>query len=272
MEGFADMKEALSVASETPLNSSYQVFKYLMKRGVGLSWDEKLGGDCVYSANILKSMLEDQGYEVRLLQARNSTHAVVLAKSDGKLWLMDPFLMHEQPICLDHVRRVPEGIASPAHPHNKGEKSEIVVIQAGPDEFDVTVRMVYEDLRTMTHINAFRFCLSDIGSGVQEDGSSFYAREKVESTQVRVLRGGEVFSIRHMIHENSLVADRWSIDQDFFALSARVNDPSSATTPEMLIETVLSSIASIIGVSELQICETLFGARDFYLNQDAFVD
>ena len=99
MKGEA-MKDAFASMRETPFNSCYQILK-----GAGVEPLEELGGECLFLGRELgKRLVEagsDPGQVSFVKSVNNRMHYGVVCEDDsGEEFLMDPYLLHWDPIPL----------------------------------------------------------------------------------------------------------------------------------------------------------------------------
>jgi len=94
------MQNALnSVYGKVPYNNFSFAFE-----GTNQQMPEFLGGDCSYQAEKLAEFLGDSGQESFFVYSTDNCHVAVVAPKNGKIYFMDPLLMHAEPIPVSDLK------------------------------------------------------------------------------------------------------------------------------------------------------------------------
>jgi len=268
MKGLANMKEALDEAGKLPFNNCYQQFLYLRGMDGGDEvWNEKLGGDCIYSARVLKGMLETiPGCRADLLCSRTevfsgkpAAHIVVVAEFDGKQYLMDPFMMHEEPLCLTDVLECGHNAGSRAQPSFNGQKTEIALTphfgEGLKKEFLLMRGCPSEKGETEMDV-MYQFHMDDVGAFGYEDGDEALALSMPGVCIQRVRIGDRVLNVCFKTREDEL----WGEVFDISYPSTEVM--RGGRTIEVFNAHVMDSVAEALGVTDEEIRESFQAGSD----------
>ncbi len=112
-----NLQAALSeVQTDFPFNNIRRILKW---EDHSLRLPKAFGGACVFQLKQLRERVKSlEEHEIHFLEELGGTHSVMICKhkETGELILMDPFLLHKEPINLSKVlsKRKPESF--PIHP------------------------------------------------------------------------------------------------------------------------------------------------------------
>lgn len=127
------MKEVYQeVKKEVPYNSAGKILL-----AENISYPEQLGGNCVFQTKRLAEGLREQGYDPGFIFS--SDHMATVCEVEGKVYFMDPSLMHREPIVLDDIFAKKDVYLCESFPLLNGESWRLAFVKKNKDRFGVNL-------------------------------------------------------------------------------------------------------------------------------------
>jgi hypothetical protein len=128
------MKEQLTqIILGTPY---FSAGKLLMAEGV--RYNHNLGGNCVFQNTALAGRLRDQGGAPSFISSLSDRlHFATLCREGSQQYLLDPFLLHREPINLTKILKQKTEKHYDAYPYTGGMPSRLVVRPTSKSTFTI---------------------------------------------------------------------------------------------------------------------------------------